>query len=349
MKKNLKLISVAILFLFFIYIYVQLFIPSDIGSNQMEIEIPEGSTYKQALEILKNKNLIRDKNLFYGIGIILGIDRKIRAGYYVFWGDMSPFEVFKKLAKGEIIENEITIIEGDSVFEIKDKLVANNIMSAEDFDKLVKDPNFLNSLNIKAPSLEGYLFPETYKFPKGTKPESVLRLMVQKMREEFNDELRRRAEEIGFSENDVLTLASIIEREARIDEERELISAVYHNRIKKGMPLQADPTAVYGIKGKKQRITRDDLKRKTDYNTYIIKGLPPGPIASPGIKSIRAALYPADVPYLYFVSNRDGSHYFSKTLSEHNAAIIRIQAKRDSENRDLEDLSKKDSIDNRGS
>ncbi len=349
MKKNLKLISVAILFLFFIYISVQLFIPSDIGSNQMEIEIPEGSTYKQALEILKNKNLIRDKNLFYGIGIILGIDRKIRAGYYVFWGDMSPFEVFKKLAKGEIIENEITIIEGDSVFEIKDKLVANNIMSAEDFDKLVKDPNFLNSLNIKAPSLEGYLFPETYKFPKGTKPESVLRLMVQKMREEFNDELRRRAEEIGFSENDVLTLASIIEREARIDEERELISAVYHNRIKKGMPLQADPTAVYGIKGKKQRITRDDLKRKTDYNTYIIKGLPPGPIASPGIKSIRAALYPADVPYLYFVSNRDGSHYFSKTLSEHNAAIIRIQAKRDSENRDLEDLSKKDSIDNRGS
>lgn len=349
MKKNLKLISIAILFLFFTYISVQLFIPSDIGSNQMEIEIPEGSTYKQALEILRNKNLIRDKNLFYGIGIILGIDRKIRAGYYVFWGDMSPFEVFKKLAKGQIIENEITIIEGDSVFEIKDKLVANNIMSPDDFNKLLNDKDFLDSLNIKAPSLEGYLFPQTYKFPKGTKPESVLGLMVKKMREEFNDELRRRAEEIGFSENDVLTLASIIEREAKIDKERELISAVYHNRLKKGMPLQADPTAVYGIKSKKQKITRNDLKKKTDYNTYVIKGLPPGPIASPGIKSIKAALYPANVPYLYFVSNRDGSHYFSKTLSEHNAAIIRIQAKRDSANRDLEDLYKKEDLDKKGS
>lgn len=340
MKKNLILISLAILILFSTYISVQLFVPSDIGSNQMEIEIPEGSTYKQALEILKNKNLIRDKNLFYVIGMILGIDRKIRAGYYVFWGNMSPFEVFKKLAKGEIIENVITIVEGDSIFEIRDKLVSSNIMSADDFNRLLKDRDFLDSLNIKAPSLEGYLFPQTYKFPKGTKPESVIRLMVKKMREEFNDELRRRAEEIGFSENDVLTLASIIEREAKVDEERELISAVYHNRIKKGMPLQADPTAVYGIKSKKQKITRDDLKRKTDYNTYHIKGLPPGPIASPGIKSIRAALYPADVPYLYFVSKGDGTHHFSKTLSEHNAAITRIRAKSVSANKVRDDLSK---------
>lgn len=329
MKNNIKLIAIAISFLFLSYIGIQLFVPSNKGGSQIEVEIPEGSSYKQAIEILAKNNLIRDKNLFMLAGRIARLDKKIRAGYYVFWGNMSPIEVLKKLKSGKIIEYEVTIVEGDSLLEIGKKLAYNKIMPADTFNSLIKDKNFLNALNIEAPSLEGYLFPQTYKFAKGAKPSAVLKLMVNKMRDEFNNELRARAKEIGWSENQVLTLASIIEREAKTDEERPLISAVYHNRIKKGMPLQADPTAIYGVKSKRHKITKNDLRKKTDYNTYVIKGLPPGPIASPGIKSIIAALYPAKVPYLYFVAKNDGTHYFSKTLSEHNMAIKRIKEKKE--------------------
>lgn len=315
----------ALSVLFAAYVIIQLFVPARIGSTQIEVEVPEGSTFKQTVGILAQNNLIRDKNLFVIVGKIAGYDRKIRAGYYVFWGNMSPLQVFNKLREGKIIENEITIIEGESIYEVAKKMAANKIILLSRFMELANDKTFLNSLNINAPSLEGYLYPQTYKFPKGAKPENVLKLMVNKLREEFNDELRARAKEIGWTENQILTLASIVEREAATNEERPLISAVYHNRIKKGMPLQADPTAVYGIKSRRAKITSDDLRKKTNYNTYVIRGLPPGPIASPGIESIKAALYPADVPYIYFVSKNNGTHHFSKTLAEHNAAVKRLR------------------------
>jgi UPF0755 protein len=292
----------------------------------MEIEIPEGTSYRQAINILAKNKLLRDKNLFLILGKITFAEQRIRAGYYSFWGNMSPFQVFKRLRDGRIIEQEITIIEGDSLLEIGNKLQDNNIMSLNEFNDLTTDKSFLKSLNIDAPTIEGYLFPQTYRFPKGAKPRAVLSLMVNTLRKQYTDALMERIKEIGWTENQVLTLASIIEREAAVDEERATISAVYHNRLKRGMPLQADPTAVYGIKSYNVKITRNDLKKKTPYNTYVIKGLPPGPIASAGIKSIIAALYPADVPYLYFVSKRDGTHHFSKSLAEHIAAIKLIQA-----------------------
>lgn len=326
MKNNLKFIFIALIFLFLTYICIQMFIPTNIGNMQLEIEIPEGSTYKQAVNILADNGLLRDRCLFLLIGRLSGIDRRIRAGYYVFYGSMSPWQVFKELAIGRIIENEITIVEGDSLFEIGRKLDSNKIMPLNVFNVLANDRAFLSSLNIDAPSLEGYLFPDTYRFAKGTKPEAVLKLMVDKLRESFTEELRLRSKEIGLSENEVLTLASIIEKEASVDEERALISAVFHNRLKRRMPLQADPTAIYGVKNYGQKVTKRDLKNRTKYNTYLINRLPPGPIASPGIKSIKAALYPADVPYLYFVSNLDGTHSFSSTLSEHNNAVKRLRA-----------------------
>ncbi|MBI3593213.1 MAG: endolytic transglycosylase MltG [Nitrospirae bacterium] len=326
-KHNFKIITAVIFILPLIYIGMQLFVPSDISSSaQIEVEIPEGATYKQAINILFKNNLIRDKNLFIVLGKLTGLDRKIRYGYYSFWGKMSPFQVFKRLKDGRIIEYEITVVEGDSLLEIGQKLAEHKIVSIDDFNEIAADDGFLESLDINAPSIEGYIFPQTYKVPKGVNPKSVLKVMANKLREEFTDELKARARKIGWSENSVLTLASIIEKEAVTDEERPIISAVYHNRIKKGMPLQADPTAIYGVKSSRHKITREDLKKKTDYNTYVIKGLPPGPIASPGIKSIKAALYPAKVPYLYFVSQKDGTHYFSNTLSEHNAAIKRIRS-----------------------
>jgi UPF0755 protein len=157
------------------------------------------------------------------------------------------------------------------------------------------------------------------------KPEVIFSIMVQKMRDEFNEPLRKRAQEIGMSENNVLTLASIIEREALQDKERAIISAVYHNRLKKDMKLQADPTVLYGVNKRSRRITYSDLRRDTPYNTYVIKGLPPGPIAIPGIKSIEAALYPDETDYLFFVSKNDGTHHFSRTNEEHMTAVALYQ------------------------
>jgi UPF0755 protein len=178
---------------------------------------------------------------------------------------------------------------------------------------------------VDAPSLEGYLYPDTYKFSKGIKPETIFKRMVQRLKENFDEPLRKRSEELGMSENEVLALASIIEREAIYDIERPKISAVYHNRLKKNMRLQADPTVLYGVKKRWKRIRYRDLKRETPYNTYRFKGLPPGPIASPGIKSIRAALYPSDDDYLYFVAKNNGWHYFSKSNAEHSKAVVQYQ------------------------
>ncbi len=325
-RHNFKLFIAAFFFLPLIYAGSQLFIPSYIGSTQLEVQIPEGATYKQAVNILYKNNLIRDKNIFIILGKLTGLDRKIRYGYYSFWGRMSPFQVFMHLKEGKIIEYEVTIVEGDSLPEIGTKLAAAKIMTIDKFNQLVRDSDFLRIEGIDSPSMEGYLFPQTYKIPKGVNPRTVLKDMVSLLREAYTDELRARTKKIGWNENSVLTLASIIEKEAVTDEERPIISAVYHNRINLGMPLQADPTAIYGVKSSKLKITRNDLKKRTDYNTYAIRGLPPGPIASPGIKSIIAALYPAKVPYLYFVSQNNGTHYFSKTMAEHSAAIRRIRS-----------------------
>jgi len=325
-RQNVKLFFVVFLFLPVIYVGSELLVPSDIGNNNMEVEIPEGATYKQAINILYSNNLIRDKNIFLVLGRLTGLDRRIRYGFYSFWGRMSPYQVFKRLKEGKIIEYEVTIVEGDSLLEIGDKLASNKIISEEVFNRLARDSNFLKSLNVDAPSLEGYIFPQTYRIPKGLNPKTVLKGMVDLLRKSYTDDMMEQAKKMNWDENKVLILASIIEKEAVTDEERPIISAVYHNRIKKGMPLQADPTAIYGLKSSKFKITKDDLKKKTDYNTYVIKGLPPGPIASPGIKSIAAALHPANVPYLYFVSQNNGTHYFSKTLGEHNAAIRRIRS-----------------------
>ncbi len=321
MEKNIIFILTGILFLCGIYITLELLVPLPIGNKNIEIEIPEGATFRQTVASLSQERLIRDKRLFSFIGVISGLDRKIRAGYYSFTGLLSPFDIFKMLRKGQIIEYEVTIFEGDSLKEIGEKLSEKDIIDKEDFMKLSSDEDFLALYEIDAPTFEGYLFPDTYKVPKGMNPEDALGMMINKLREKFSKELCTRASKLGLSEREVLTLASIIEKEAVTDEDRPLISAVYHNRLRKGILLQADPTAIYGIKSSKEKITAKDLRGKTPYNTYVIKGLPPGPIASPGIKSILAALYPADVPYIYFVSNNDGTHQFSVTAEEHQAAV----------------------------
>jgi UPF0755 protein len=330
MKKNVIFIFTGISLIACIYFATELFMPALASNKYIEIELPKGTTFRQAVNILAKEKLIRDKNIFILLGKLTGSDKKIRAGFYSIWGIMSPLEIFRTLRTGQIIEYEIKILEGNSIFEIADKLSEVGIMSKEDFMELSKNSSFLSYYDIYADSIEGYIFPDTYKIPKGIDPEDAIGSMIDRMREKYSGELYPRTLEMGMTENEVLTLASIIEKEAVIDSERPLISGVYHNRLKKNMPLQADPTAVYGVKSSREKITKSDLIRKSPYNTYVIKGLPPGPIASPGLKSIIAALYPADIPYLYFVSKDDVTHYFSSTAEEHLKAVKLYREKKQS-------------------
>jgi len=311
----------GVVLLVFAYMAYEMLVPAQNVNKNNEIKIPRGSTFRQVADILWNEKLIRDKKVFLLLGRLTGADRKIRAGYYSIWSNMSPLDIFKVIRRGHIVEYEIRILEGDSLVEIADTFSRKGIATREDFLKLSADSGFLTAYHITSPSIEGYLFPDTYIIPKGVSAEEAAGSMIDKMREKYTDKIKARMAELGMSENEVLTLASIIEKEAVIDEERPIISAVYHNRLKKDMPLQADPTSIYGIKSSREKITRKDLQRKTPYNTYVLRGLPPGPIASPGLKSIIAALYPANVPYLYFVSSDDRTHTFSTTIAEHENAV----------------------------
>lgn len=315
----------ATFLLFLLYAAIGLFLPVQTSNKNIEIEIPEGATFRQTVDILRSQNLIRDKRLFLVFARLTGIDRRIRAGFYSLWTGTTPFDILKALRKGRIIEYEVKILEGDSLLEIASAFAKTGIISPEEFMELARDRDFLAIYDIKAPSIEGYIYPDTYSIPKGMEAEDALDIMISKMREKLTDKMTIRMQELGITENMVLTLASIIEKEAVIDSERGLISAVYHNRLRKKMLLQADPTAVYGVKSSKERITLSDLKRKTVYNTYVNKGLPPGPIASPGIKSITAALYPENVPYIYFVAQDDRSHQFSETGLQHAEAVKRYR------------------------
>ena len=344
MKRNIIFILAGIILLCCIYVAVELLTPLPTGGKNIEIKIPEGATFRQAVEILSQEKLMRDKGIFLFIGRISGLDRKIRAGYYSITGSLSPLDIFKMLKRGQIIEYEITIVEGDSLREIAEKLSGKGIINKENFMTLSSDEDFLALYDINAPTFEGYLFPDTYKIPKGMDPEYAIGMMINRMREKISSKLYARASELGFSERKILTLASIIEKEAVTDEERPLISAVYHNRLRKKIPLQADPTAIYGIKSFREKITANDLRRRTPYNTYVINGLPPGPIASPSVKSIIAALYPADVPYIYFVSNDDRSHHFSVTAEEHLAAVKAYREKKQIEKEILNEIENNEKI-----
>lgn len=314
-----------------ILVYLALFTPVSSESKWKEVMIPKGATYSHGTAILKEEGIIKNRFPLLVLGRLTTIDKKLKAGYYNLNTSMTIMEIFNRLRKGMIVQYVITIPESCMLEDIKLKLKAVKLVN-DDSWQLVKDKDFLDSLDVDAPSLEGYLYPDTYNFAKGISPNDIFSIMVQRLRENFDQSLQKRARELGMNENEVLTLASIIEKEAAVDSERALISAVYHNRLKKDMRLEADPTVVYGIKKISDGITKADLRRKTPYNTYLRKGLPPAPIASPGIKSIKAALYPANVDYIYFVSKNDGTHYFSNNSKEHEQAVAIFQRKREGYN-----------------
>jgi UPF0755 protein len=202
------------------------------------------------------------------------------------------------------------------------------LMSQEAFMHAALDPELVKALGLKGNTFEGYLFPETYHFPKGVSPREVIDKMVAHFRSVFTPTWIDRAQAIGMTTHEVVTLGSIVEKETATPEERPLIAAVFLNRLKRDMRLESDPTVIYGMKDFDGNLTRKDLEIPTPYNTYQIKGLPQSPIANPGRASIAAVLYPSEEPHLYFVSKNDGSHHFSRTLSEHNEMVRRYQLRR---------------------
>lgn len=289
------------------------------------VVIPEGSTYQQVAAILKREHLIRSRWAFLLLGKTRAIDRKIHPGEYELDGSMAPKEILTKLLTGRVILHPVTIPEGYTLAQIAEGLAAQNVTDTTEFTKLVRDRPFITTLGIEADSLEGYLFPETYSFPRGTKAKDVIKAMVDGLHHVWGSDLQAQAVRMNLSLHQVLTLASVIEKETGAKEERELIAAVFHNRLRKKIPLQSDPTVIYGLAAFDGNIHKRDLSSLSPYNTYRVQGLPPGPIGSPGVHSLRAALFPAQASYLYFVSRNDGTHHFSSTLAEHNQAVEKYQ------------------------
>ncbi|MBI1909278.1 MAG: endolytic transglycosylase MltG [Deltaproteobacteria bacterium] len=284
-----------------------------------------GTRLSEIIRRLEEGKIIRDSFLFKVYVVVHWAASKIRAGDYLFKPGLTPSQVLDLLLKGDFKVYEIRIIEGWTLKEIASYLEGMGLVSQERFLAKCRDRVFIQSLGFEASSLEGYLFPETYRSYRKTTEEELIRKFVSQFKRRFGPELQAKVRELEMTEQAVLTLASIIEKETGRREERPIISSVFHNRLREGIPLAADPTVIYGVPNFNGNLRRSDLETPTPYNTYLFKGLPPGPIASPGLDSILAALNPAQTEYLYFVAKGDGTHEFSKTLQEHESAIRKYQ------------------------
>jgi len=302
--------------------------PVSAQSAPVTIEIPRGAGFSRITGLLEEAGLIKHKKLFYLLAKLKDAPTNIRAGEYDMDSSMSPTDAINKLVKGNIKGYRVPIPEGFNIHQIAARLTSSDLVNEEEFIKAASDPQFVSSLGIRGGSFEGYLFPDTYIFDRSMDEKGIIKLMVNRFRQVATPDMLKRAAELALTTEEFVTLASIIEKEGGPKEEKALISAVFHNRLRDGMRLQSDPTVIYGIKDFDGNITKKHLRSKTPYNTYRIWGLPPGPIANPGRDSLLAALYPADVPYLYFVSQNNGSHHFSTNLASHNKAVLKYQIKR---------------------
>ena len=320
---RIVLISIVVLvFLSSVLLFLPYTIPDNLGAVKVTIE--RGITPEEIAGLLKKKNVIRSKQTFLWGAKFLGVTRKLQAGEYSFHGRVNNYIILKKLSEGKIITKKVTFPEGIRATRIASILQRDLKVDSTRFMQLVTNSSFCHSLGINASTLEGYLYPDTYCFDLNPSPEEVIEKMVSRFHEIFNDSLKERTKQLGMSVHQVVTLASIVEGEAVLDSERTTIAALYLNRLRKKMLLQADPTIQYIIKDGPRRLLKTDLKIKSPYNTYIHPGLPPGPVNNPGRASILAVLYPAHVDYLYMVANGDGSHTFSKTIREHLRAKHRF-------------------------
>jgi len=303
------------------------------NEKTIRITIPNGANSKKIAEILKQNKVIKNSMTFRIYSKTNSLDSKYKAGTYEFKNSMDVKVISEILqhGKGFVEIVKFTIPEGYEIRMIIDRLVELGLGDREKLNTLINEANFdydfLKQIDRKEGKLEGYLFPDTYEVYKSTGEQEIINKMLNRFNVIFNDEFKKRAAELNMSIDDVVTLASIIEREAKIEKDRKIISSAFHNRLKNNMLLQSCATVQYVLKERKEILLFKDLEVKSPYNTYKNPGLPPGPIASPGLKSIEAALYPDDTDYLYFFAIDDGSHVFTKTFKEHIQAQNKYKKK----------------------
>jgi UPF0755 protein len=299
-----------------------------VRSGPRMVEIPAHRGFLDVARILSEAGVIRSPVGFTLLTLGRGSMRSLKAGEYQIPGGANTVAVLTMLEGGHVLQHSVVFREGATVAELAGQLAAEGLARADDVMRAARDALFLRTLDVPADSLEGYLFPDTYQFVKGMTPDEILARMVARMRERVSADVLTAARARDLSFHRLLTLASIIEKEAVDRSEMPLISAVFWNRIRLEMPLQADPTVQYAVGKERQRLTRDDLLVESPFNTYRRVGLPPGPIASPSLAAIRAAVNPAAVGYLYFVAIDERHHQFSTTLADHNAAVAKYRVVR---------------------
>ncbi len=342
MKKNSNLnisltalsgVAILTFILFYLVVLTGIRLPS--GEDDIRnLNIPLGSNLSQVADSLVSIGVVHSKREVSTAGKMLGAEKLIKAGKYRIKPGARLYEIFNMITSGEVEPVVVTIREGWN-----SRLIANELSEKLDIDVtrfllLLSDSVFIAEIGLATHHLEGYLFPETYHFSYEMTEAAMIKWMVALFSEKIGEKERTQARKMKMTLNEVITLASIIEGEAVHDSERPLVSSVYHNRIKKNMRLQADPTIQFLLSDGPRRLTSKDLFIKSPYNTYRHSGLPPGPIGSPGLASIRAAFWPEETDYIYFVATGDGYHTFSETLEQHNRAKKRLRLLREEYDRE---------------
>ena len=298
------------------------------GTGTTRVVIPAGASFRAAADSLEHAGIIGSARWFRIYASLGGHDRRLRPGTYVMSRGMSWGEVLDALTSGKGLIHTVTIPEGYAITDIVPLLARSLGLREDSLEAAVRDSALRERLDVPTSTLEGYLFPDTYQFGEGTTARGAIEPMVRRFEQVWEPAWNDRLRELSLTRHQLLALASIVEKEARVATERPVIAAVYLNRLRIGMRLQADPTVQYALGGHRPRLFYKDLEVKSPYNTYLYAGLPPGPIASPGRASIVAALYPAGVPYRYFVAQADGRHVFSATYREHQRAVAQARRER---------------------
>lgn len=310
------------------YLWQYYHTPTGYHAEPLTFDLVPGSSVTQIASQLHRAGLIRHRHMFILYTMLTRTTSRLQAGEYTLRSTMSPAQILKMFYYGKVIQYSLTIPEGATVRDIARLTMAQDMGTEQMVLGLAHDPSFIRALGLSTSSLEGYLFPETYYFSRHTDARAMLARMVRTYHQYYTAEIARQAQHFGLSQHEVVTLASLIEKEAKVDAERPLIAAVFHNRLRRGMRLQCDSTVIYALGERFDgNLRKADLQFDSPYNTYLYAGLPPGPIANPGQRSLQAAVTPAPVDYLYFVATKQaGTHQFSRTLREHNRAVQRYQA-----------------------
>lgn len=302
--------------------------PAGDTADQVLVTVKPGSPTKAIAEDLKMRDLIKNAFIFRVAAKMQGLENSLQAGEYSISANMSVHQILLMMAKGQTAYQQITIPEGYTVDQIAELLAEKKLANPEKFKTLAKTfapyPYMTATPNTKY-SAEGFIFPDTYRLAKGISEEELLSMMVKQFDTKLTPDLRQRAADLGLSLRDVIIMASLVEKEAKLSEERPIIAGVFSNRVKQAMPLQSCATIQYILGYPKAELTIQDTQIASPYNTYQIMGLPPGPIANPGSASIKAVLYSDKTDYLYFVADNQGKHHFSKTYEEHLVAINQVQ------------------------